>query len=528
MHSSEVSLHRPAARAALVAGMVLCLAAPAFAQSVPRVRVDTGMLSGTSDGGVEAFLGIPYAAPPVGDLRWRAPQPASPWHGARDAGHYGHDCMQDAFPNAAAPLTTTPAEDCLFANVWRPANAKGKLPVMVWIHGGGNVNGGTSPAVYAGASFARDGVVFVSFNYRLGRFGFFGFPELGRRDEDHGLRGNYGFMDAMAALAWVQRNVASFGGDPARVTIAGQSAGAGQVAMLLCTPRAHGLFAQAIMQSMGAATNNLPSWEGDNATGIEQAGLNFARRWHIDGTGAEALARLRALSPEQVADGLNIATLPDQRERFSGPVRDGTLMTEPLVKALDGGRAAKVPLLIGSTTADNYGAMKARSVEEAYAGAFARDMAQARAAYGGLAMGDYTLREMGRDIGYREPVRHISAMMRAQGMPVFDYRFGYVADVMHQEWPEGPPHATDIPYAMDTLQAKYASTLTLQDAEVARKMHGYWVNFVKTGNPNGPELAVWPTYSAREDFVMRFQTDGSATAAADPLKARLDAVAGAR
>lgn len=502
-------------------------------QAKPKVWVEGGAIAGRREGPTEAFLGIPYAAPPVGALRWRAPQPVRSWQGVRPALAYGHDCMQEPFPSDAAPLGTKPAEDCLVANVWRPAGAKAgaKLPVMVWIYGGGNVNGGASPSVYSGAPFARDGVVFVSFNWRVGRFGFFDFPGLAKAGQDDGLKGNFGYMDSIAALKWVRRNVAAFGGDPSRVTIYGQSAGAGQVAMLLATPLARGLFQQAIIQSGGNASNDPRPWEGGpGVVGIEQAGINFARRWGIEGTGPEAVARLRALTAEQVTDGIHIGTSAAQRERFAGPSRDGRIVTESLLKAIEAGRAAKVPLIIGSTGADNYAGMRETSLENAFTKTFAKEQDQARTAYAALVNGnaDYALREMGRDISYREPARRMSTLLRAQGLPVYDYRFNYVAGSMRQEWPEGPPHATDIPYSMDTLAAKYGSSLTAQDRGVARALHAYWVNFVKKGDPNGPGLPHWPVFEAKDDAIMQFAADGANAAAPDPLKVRLDAVATAR
>jgi para-nitrobenzyl esterase len=214
------------------------LASTLMAASAPAVvKIDSGALRGVDDGTVAAFKGIPYAAPPVGDLRWRPPQPASAWPGVRSAGEYGSDCAQLPFPGDAAPLGTPPAEDCLVLNVWAPSHAAGKkLPVMVWIHGGGFVNGGSSPAVYDGTQFAKRGIVLVSFNYRLGRFGFFAHPAL-TKENPAGPLGNYGYMDQIAALQWVRRNVVAFGGDPTNVTLFGESAGGGSVLTLACFRR---------------------------------------------------------------------------------------------------------------------------------------------------------------------------------------------------------------------------------------------------------------------------------------------------
>jgi para-nitrobenzyl esterase len=234
-----------------LAGCALVSAASAQAAG-EQVKIAGGTVEGTVQARVLSFKGIPFAAPPVGDLRWRAPQPVKPWTGVRPATAYGHDCAQLPFPGDAAPLGTPPDEDCLVLNVWRPAERPAApLPVMVWIYGGGFVNGGSSPAVYDGSPFAKRGVVFVSFNYRVGRFGFFAHPALSKEPHE-GPLGNYGYMDQIAALQWVQRNIAAFGGDPGNVTVFGQSAGAGSIAALLVMPAAAGLFRRAILQSLPA------------------------------------------------------------------------------------------------------------------------------------------------------------------------------------------------------------------------------------------------------------------------------------
>jgi para-nitrobenzyl esterase len=513
------------------AASLLVSTSPAFAQAArpaPTARVAQGAVSGVRAGPVERFLGIPYAAPPVGALRWRAPQPAKPWSGVRPATAYGADCMQEPFPSDAAPLGTTPAEDCLTVNVWRPAGAKpgAKLPVMVWIFGGGSVNGGASPDVYSGDAYARDGVIMVSYNYRVGRFGYFGFPALTKAHADGDLLYNYGYMDSIAALNWVKRNVAAFGGDPARVTVYGQSAGAGQVAMLLGSPLARGLFRGAIIQSGGTVA--LPP-----APAVaEKAGLAFAARWGISGADDAALARLRGLSAAQVTDGIHIGTAASQRATFSGPVQDGRLLTSEFARVIDEAREAKVPLIIGSTTADNTGGMAETTLDAAFARPLAAVADEARKAYLTDPAADpgHVLREMGRDISYNESARYTARKMTAAGLPVFRYRFGYVAAPMRGEWTEGPPHATDIPYAMDTLEAKYGAGMTTQDKSVATALHGYWVNFVKTLDPNGPDakgrkLPAWPREAPAANVLMQFRPDGKIASAPDPYAARIEAIA---
>jgi para-nitrobenzyl esterase len=201
------------------------LSTGALAQTAaPVATITSGKVSGAVEDGVASWKGIPFAAPPVGPLRWRAPQPPARWAGVRSTTEYSHDCMQKPFDGDAAPLGTPPAEDCLYLNVWKPVNATGKLPVVLWVYGGGFINGGSSPPTYSGANLARKGVVFVSFNYRLGRFGTFAHPALTRANEDKGLLANYGYMDQVAALRWVRANIAAFGGDPANITAIGESA----------------------------------------------------------------------------------------------------------------------------------------------------------------------------------------------------------------------------------------------------------------------------------------------------------------
>jgi para-nitrobenzyl esterase len=257
----------------LLALGLMALPVSAAADTPLTVSVETGQLQGATADGVASWKGIPFAAPPVGPLRWRAPQPAASWTGVRDATAYGHDCMQTPFPSDAAPLGTPPAEDCLYANVWRPAKVGSKLPVIVWIYGGGFVNGGASPPTYSGANLAREGVVFVSFNYRVGRFGTFAHPALTAAHEDGALLGNYGFMDQVAALKWVKRNVAKFGGDPANVTLIGESAGGMSVNTMLTSPMAKGLFNRAVVMSGGNGQSLVPA----TLATVEKIGVDFAR-----------------------------------------------------------------------------------------------------------------------------------------------------------------------------------------------------------------------------------------------------------
>ncbi len=336
-------MKRNSLRLAGALGAALLLAATLDAAPV---RVEGGLVSGVVADGVVAYKGIPYAAPPVGDLRWRAPQPAAPWTGVRVADAYGHDCMQEPFPSDAAPLGTPPAEDCLYVNVWAPEKpASPKLPVMVWIHGGGFVNGGASPAVYDGRHFAKRGVVFVSLNHRLGRFGFFAHPALSS-ENPKGPLGNYGYLDQIAALKWVQKNVAAFGGDPGNVTVFGESAGGGSVHTLMVSPLARGLFHKAIVESGGGRAGGIMTPR--NLKEAEAVGVAFAKLAGVTGEDAAALAALRKLPAPDLVRGLNLMTMGQQRDTYAGPMIDGQIVAEEPETAFRAGRQARVPYLVGA------------------------------------------------------------------------------------------------------------------------------------------------------------------------------------
>src|SRR4029453_10279451 len=244
------------------------------AQSSTVVRTSEGSVGGSVVDGVASWKGIPFAAPPIGPLRWRAPQPPTSWTGVRDAIEYQHDCMQLPFESDAAPIGTTPSEDCLYLNIWKPADATGRLPVLVWIYGGGWVNGGSSPATYSGADLAKEGILVVSFNYRIGHFGWFAHPQLTRERADNGLRINYGTLDQIAALKWIQNNVAAFGGDPNNVTVMGESAGGISIHVLNTSTLTAGLYHKGISMS-GANGGDLGTATLADA---EALGLNFACR----------------------------------------------------------------------------------------------------------------------------------------------------------------------------------------------------------------------------------------------------------
>ena len=499
----------------------------AAALAAPVAKIDTGALRGTTIDGVTAFKGVPYAAAPVGDLRWRAPQPAAHWIGARDASAIGADCVQGRMPGSPEPAAQS--ENCLFANVWRPADAKGgtKLPVMVWIHGGAFVNGGSSSPETWGDAMARRGVVFVTFNYRLGRFGFFGHPALSVEHPDE-ARGNYGLMDQMAALAWVRRNIAAFGGDPKNVTVVGGSAGGISINLLLGAPKAEGLFDKAVIQS-GAGRRFLArerrlSEDLPGAASAQSVGLAFAKKLGVEGQDAAALTALRALPADKIAANLSMATLVFQGESalYSGPVVDGKLIVETPEETFAHGRQHKVPVIVGATSAD-LSLDFTSSADVAYA-KFGDGAAAAKAAYD--PDGKLTLKALNQAIGgdrnMVEPARFVARAVAAKGVPVYEYRFGYVAPAARAGSSYGANHSTEVAYVFDRLKAVYGTSTTTADQTVADELADYWANFARKGDPNGPSLPAWPRYDAKGDRLLEVRSDGSLVGEADPWKARLD------
>lgn len=483
--------------AALTIGACL-IAGAAHAQTV---QTSSGAVKGAETGsGVAAFLGIPYAAPPVGENRWRAPQPVKSWSGERDASKYAADCAQAPFPPDAAPIQTKPSEDCLYLNVWKPASAKAgaKLPVMVWVHGGGFVNGGSSPAVYSGSNFARDGVVLVSLNYRLGRYGFFAHPALAAE----GFGGNFGFLDQIAALKWVQANVAAFGGDPANVTIFGESAGGMSMHMLLQAPEARGLFHKAIIESGGGRDRTLPM---PTIATAAKAGEAFA-----PGLTASAL---RALPEEKVTADLSMMTMG--KPGYSGPMVDGRTIFGSSIDAISAGLYANVPVMVGANSADGFPMVTDKDAIFASYGAKAADARKLYDPAGtetGLVVGTMT----SADKMFIEPARAVARALAARGQQAYLFRFGY-AHPDFQKAMGGAPHASELPYVFDTVAARTQWKMVPAEAAVAKRTHDLWVAFARAGNPG----ASWPAASTNDTKVMLIDEKG-ASHLEDPYRARLD------
>jgi para-nitrobenzyl esterase len=492
----------------------------ASAGASDRVTIDSGTLQGTTANDVISFKGIPFAAPPLGARRWKPPQPVTKWEGVRDAATYGADCMQEPFPGDAAPLGVTPNEDCLYLNVWLPAKAElgKKLPVMVWIYGGGFVNGGASPAVYDGSQFAKDGIVLVSFNYRLGNLGFFAHPALSAEQPQFPAV-NFGVMDQIAALKWVKRNIAAFGGDAHNITIFGESAGGMSVNMLLTSPLAAGLFQKAIIESGGGRPGMRPSRSLKGPDSAESVGLALAKEHGMEGEGADALAKLREIPAEQLKRHM----MSRGGSYVGGPVVDGKLNLGSPATLYAAGKGAHVPVMVGANSAD-IGFAEGKTIDELFA-QFGPDEHKARMVYNPDNSTDVRAvgAKIGADQGMIEPAREIARLLSAHGQPVYEYRFSYVAESLRGTLP-GALHATEIPFAFDTVSARYGKDLTPADEAAAKAMHSYWVAFAKTGKPEPKGLPAWPAYHSKTDQIMDFTNSGP-VAGHDPWKARMDLAA---
>lgn len=475
------------------------------ASTAAEVKIEGGSLLGVVADGVTSFKGIPYAAPPVGDLRWRPPAPPAGWEGVRKADRFGPDCMQNPLPGSKSPVS--PSEDCLYLNVWTQGTTG--APVLVWIPGGGFVTDSAANPVMDGAGLARRGVVVVTFNYRLGRFGFFAHPDL-TRESGEGPTGNWGFMDQIAALHWVRDNIAAFGGDPANVTLIGESAGGESVSRLMVSEPARGLFHKAAVIS-GGGRDRWPT-----LAEAEAKGLAFARDAGVKG----GLADLRALPADKVRGGI---TLLDKEEKtWSGPLTDGRILQGDLIPCFAAGAQAKIPFIVGAND-DEFSFVPSIFrifLNGPHEKAVEPNKAAVRAAYGS----DSAMRRaIASDVVFVEPSVALARRHAATGAPTWLYRFGYVAEAKREEG-SGAGHATDMPFHFATLDQTDIKP-SPADQAMATRMGDLWTRFARTGDPNGGGLPFWPRYDAGAPQMLFLGVETRILSAAEPV---INAIAAAR
>ena len=482
---------------------ILLLAAAALsAASDPVVTLRPGRIRGAAlaqSGAV--FRGIPYAAPPVGDLRWRPPAPATPWTGERDATTFGAPCAQ----NSNGRMLANSSEDCLFLNVWTAEWPwRAAKPVMVWLHGGGNYGGTASGANFDGESLARRGVVLVTVNYRLTVFGFLAHPEL-TRESPHHASGDYGLLDQIAALQWVHDNIAAFGGDPGNVTVFGQSAGAVDANVLMTSPLAKGLFHRVIAESGTVTRNPDAATLSLTALGavmkvkngpVSYSDAPLLAEAEAKGAALGTLEHLRSLS---AADVLNLVAGPQMSVGpANGIVVDGWVLPKAPAEIFAKGDESRVPLLIGNNSRERTPPPVAPDeLHRAMEAMYGKLAAKALPLYGDRAA-DWVV-----DTMYRCPVVQQLAWHAARSRS-FEYEFDHAAPGREAV---GAVHGTEVPYVFGVLNDRY----TAVDRGISSALQQYWTNFAKTGNPNGPGLPQWPEFDTIARGYIQFTGDGPAS-----------------
>ena len=476
------------------------------------VRIDSGLVAG-SGGAIRSFKGLRYAEPPTGDLRWRPPCPVKPWTGTRAATAFGADPPQAATSRTRA---TAMSEDCLTLNIWAPETKPGeRRPVMVWLYGGSYVSGSGSDPRCDGESFARKGVVLVTINYRIGVLGFMAHPQLSA-ESPHASSGNYGLLDTLAALQWIQRNISAFGGDPGRVTLFGVSAGAASISLLLTSPLARGLFQQTIQQSPGAFRPLSSLAEA------EAAGLKL---------GAD-IAELRKMSADEILKKTPLF-VPQQRglttPRVLRPIRDGWIIPHDEREAYAEGRIIAVPSIVG-TNADEgskltaaWQVKTAEQLDALIAESFGAQASRARTLYVGPDV-RRSVAEMFADTQFNVGARGVMRGLRDKGAPAYRYLF-----TRRRPGSGAPNHGDEVPYVFASLGV--AAELDPQpfdrdDLALAETMQDAWVRFAATGNPNGGSLPPWPVSDARENYLELDRTIAVANGWRQPQLDFLDAYFG--
>jgi len=509
---------------AAVLNAAAALAAPPQPSEPRPIQIESGKLQGllTADQKVIAYKGIPFAAPPVGDLRWRPPQPAGKWKHILFATDFGPHCIQSGSYNDMVFHDPGPSENCLTLNVWAPADAKplrkpgGGLPVMVWIYGGGFTTGGTSENRQDGQFLAHRGVIIVSMNYRLGVFGFMAHPELTAESPNH-ASGNYGLMDQAVAIAWVRRNIGAFGGDPANITIFGESAGSFSVSALMASPVAKDLFAKAIGESGGALYSSglgFPPREQ-----AERANVAWAER----AFGASKLFYLRLLPADEVSQAAVARTNPPPPH--FGPVIDGFFLPDSVPHIYAAGNQAHIPVLGGWNanesrpatvpTAESFAA-QARTEFAANAPGFLAVYPAATDAEAVRSAGDYA---GDRFIAF-STWAWLEAQVKTGAAPVYRYFFALGSPGDHNHIAGmGAFHSDDIEYVFGALDSRPEMAIRPEDRTLSDLMGEYWTNFAKTGDPNAPGLPKWPVYNATGGWQV-MHLDANPEAKPDALRPR--------
>lgn len=522
------------------------LACIAFANTErPKVQVETGALQGATEFNMNVFKGIPYAAPPVGDLRWRPPQPAMSWTGTRDASKFGDSCPQMYVKNLSTGLGLPGNEDCLKLNVFAPQKPGKELPVMVWIHGGALQTDGAKDPLYAPINLVKNGVIVVTFDYRLGSLGFFASKELIEEAKAKGEPvGNYGTMDQIAVLKWVKRNIAAFGGNPNNVTIFGESAGARSVTWLMVSDAAKGLFHRAIAQS---AQQSPLRGLNEKRLGLVPA-TEIANKYMAT-LGAKSLKELRSLPTQKL-----VFTASNLKEgEFASSMIDGQIIKGDPIPLFASGQQAKVPFMIGTNSWDASLFIFNQPPLEAIAKAYREDPKILGQLYGNISDKCSVSADLMGDMLFRASTKFLADSMNSIA-PGYAYYFDYLTKNIRSAYP-GVPHAFDISYVFGSYglipqATKYVETSTNrcalieaaiaenkkgvwpmyfypstnqndpQDIAISERMAASWAQFAKTGNPNIEGQANWPIYSLKDDVMRNFSPD--AETIKGMLKERVD------
>lgn len=464
----------------------LLLSATFTYAQLTTVKVAEGTLQGTAEGGLTIFKGVPFAAPPVGDLRWKAPQPAAKWTGVKVADKFAPGPIQ------GGNIPSGKSEDCLYLNVWTPAKAANeRVPVLVWIYGGGFNAGATSETTYNGEALAKKGVVLVSIAYRVGQLGFLAHPELSAENPDK-VSGNYGLLDMIAGLQWVKKNIAAFGGDPNKVTIFGESAGGIAVSQLCASPLAKGLFQGAISESGGSfGPSRVVTFPGENMRKLKDAEASGDA--YVKGAGFNSIADLRKLPADK---------LPAVRG-LAWPIVDGKVIPDDQHKLYEAGKYNETPILVGYNSDEGLSFSPPKTPEDYVAGVkgrygkFADDLIKAYPAGNGKV--EKTARDLARDAAFGWQTWAWANLVANRGKSkVFYYYFD-----QHPEYPagspregQGSPHGQEVAYVFNTLNPNSAQA-TPTDASISDAMGTYWTNFAKYGDPNGAGMAKWPVYDPK-------------------------------